>query len=155
VTRWQCCKHVGLHVFGIVMWNLEAKLLHFILRCVFLFWFLVIEEVMSKVKIIGFEVITAVTMKNSVFLDITLCSPMKVNQCFGGTYCLHLQVWRISQARNQHEAGNKLSNCTKLASVVKCSWWTSNPKRKYTTNQLHNFFNHLISSLFNCLHNDC
>jgi hypothetical protein len=44
-------------------------------------------------------------LKSSVFWDM-MCSPLKVNQCFGGT-CLHLKGWRISQARNQHEAGSK------------------------------------------------
>jgi hypothetical protein len=34
---------------------------------------------------------------------------LKVNQCFGGTYCLHLQNWRLSRTRNQHEAGSKQS----------------------------------------------
>jgi hypothetical protein len=30
-------------------------------------------------------------MKNSVFWDVTLCSPLKVNQRFGGIYRLYLQ----------------------------------------------------------------
>jgi hypothetical protein len=32
------------------------------------------------------------------------CSSMKVNQRFGETYRFHLQVRRISPARNQHES---------------------------------------------------
>jgi hypothetical protein len=39
--------------------------------------------------------------KSSVFWDITPCSPLKVNQRFGGTSRLHLQGRSISQARNQ------------------------------------------------------
>jgi hypothetical protein len=31
----------------------------------------------------------------------------KINRCFGGTCCLHLQDWRISHTRNQCEAGGK------------------------------------------------
>jgi hypothetical protein len=48
--------------------------------------------------------------QNKLFylLDITPCGPMKVNQRCGGTRCLHLQGRRISQARNQREAGSKL-----------------------------------------------
>jgi hypothetical protein len=42
-------------------------------------------------KLVGFEVLTAVVMKSSIFWDITPCSPLKVNQRFGGTYRLHLQ----------------------------------------------------------------
>jgi hypothetical protein len=34
-------------------------------------------------------------------------SPLKVNQRFGGTCYLHLQGLKVSQARNQHEAGSK------------------------------------------------
>jgi hypothetical protein len=39
--------------------------------------------------------------KSSTFLDIMLCSLLKVNQCFRGTCCLHLHDQKISQARNQ------------------------------------------------------
>jgi hypothetical protein len=45
---------------------------------------------------VGFEVLTEVVMKCSVFWDITPCSPLKVKQLFGGTYHLHLQGRRIS-----------------------------------------------------------
>jgi hypothetical protein len=40
-------------------------------------------------------------MKNAIFWDITLCSPLKVNRHFGGTYCLCLQGPRIRRERNQ------------------------------------------------------
>jgi hypothetical protein len=33
---------------------------------------------------------------------------MKVNRSFGGTYRLHLQGRRVSQARNQHEDGSEM-----------------------------------------------
>jgi hypothetical protein len=49
-----------------------------------------------------------VVMKSSVFYDVTLCSPLKFNQCFGETCCLHLHGWKISQAKNQCEAGQCL-----------------------------------------------
>jgi hypothetical protein len=39
-------------------------------------------------------------MKNSAFWDITQCSPLKVDRRFGGTYCLHFEVW-INEARRQ------------------------------------------------------
>jgi hypothetical protein len=50
--------------------------------------------------------LTAVVLKAPI-LWMTLCSSLKVDRIFGGIYCLHLQVPRISQARNQHEAGSK------------------------------------------------
>jgi hypothetical protein len=43
-----------------------------------------------------------------IFWDITLCSLLKVSWHFRGTCSLHLQGWRISQVRNQHEAGSKV-----------------------------------------------
>jgi hypothetical protein len=39
-------------------------------------------------------------MKLSIFWDITQRNPVKVNCRFGGKYALHLQGWRVSQARN-------------------------------------------------------
>jgi hypothetical protein len=33
---------------------------------------------------VGFKLLTAVVMKNSIFWDITQYSPLKVNRCFGG-----------------------------------------------------------------------
>jgi hypothetical protein len=54
------------------------------------------------------EILTAVVMKSSIFSDITLCSPLRVNWCIGATRRLHLQGQRISQARNQREADRML-----------------------------------------------
>jgi hypothetical protein len=50
--------------------------------------------------IVGFEVLTVVVMKNTIFWDITPCSPLKVNRRVGGTYRLDLQGQRINRARN-------------------------------------------------------
>jgi hypothetical protein len=51
---------------------------------------------------------------SSVFWDMTLWSLLKVIQCFRGTCHLHLQGWRISQARRQHE-----SRCVAYFSTLK------------------------------------
>jgi hypothetical protein len=63
-----------------------------------------------------------INLKSSVFWDITLCSAVKVNRHFVGTYHLHHQGLRVSQARNQHEAGNtgskRLFTFTGLHSVI-------------------------------------
>jgi hypothetical protein len=53
---------------------------------------------------VGFEVLIAVIMKNTVLWDITPCSPLKVNWRFGGTCHLHLQGRRITRARNQRDS---------------------------------------------------
>jgi hypothetical protein len=44
----------------------------------------------------GFEVLTAVVMKGTIFWDITPCSPLSVNRRFGGTYRL-LSRWFLAQ----------------------------------------------------------
>jgi hypothetical protein len=53
---------------------------------------------------LGFEVLTAVVMKSTIFWDITACSPLKANRRYGGIYCLHLQGLKIIRARNQRES---------------------------------------------------
>jgi hypothetical protein len=55
--------------------------------------------------------------KITIFWDITPCSPFKVNWCFGGTHHLPLQGWRISQGRNQCEAGSKSASTLKMEVV--------------------------------------
>jgi hypothetical protein len=45
-----------------------------------------------------------------VFWDITPCSLLKVDRRFGGIYRLHLQCRRVSQARDQCEAGSRQSS---------------------------------------------
>jgi hypothetical protein len=67
-----------------------------------------------------------------------MCSPLKFNWCFGGTYDLHLQGWRISQARSQREPGSKHSWL--FAWPILRPWrWRRNvpPKLRLTFNGLH------------------
>jgi hypothetical protein len=59
---------------------------------------------------VGFEVLKAIATKSYMFWNITPCSPVKVNRRFGGIYRLHPQGRGLSQARNQHEAGNSQSS---------------------------------------------
>jgi hypothetical protein len=56
----------------------------------------------------GFRVFTAVATNSSICRDTSPWSTLKVNQCFGGTFRLHLQIRIVRQARNQHEEGNKI-----------------------------------------------
>jgi hypothetical protein len=81
-------------------------------------------------KILGFEVLTAVVMKSFIFWDITACSLLKANLRCLGTYRFHLQGRRISQARNQREAGGKQSS-TDYAALYPRRW-----------NYLQSFFHH-------------
>jgi hypothetical protein len=59
------------------------------------------EASLNKRRIIGVEVLTAVVIKSAIFWDITPCSLLKVNRCFGGTYCLHFQGRKICRERSQ------------------------------------------------------
>jgi hypothetical protein len=45
----------------------------------------------DEIWYLGFEVLTSVVMKISIFWDIAPCSPLKVNRCFGGTCFLRIQ----------------------------------------------------------------
>jgi hypothetical protein len=89
---------------------------------------------------VGFEVITAVVMKSSVFWDITPCGPLKVNRHFGGTFRLHLHGRRISQARNQHESKWQ-------AERILRPWRRQHvpPKRRLTFNRLHGVISQKIA----------
>jgi hypothetical protein len=48
-------------------------------------------------------------MKELTFWDTMPYIPLKVNQRFGGKCHLNHQAQRINQARNQHEAYNKIT----------------------------------------------
>jgi hypothetical protein len=44
------------------------------------------EYKILSIKLVGFEVFTAVVMKSIIFWDMMPCSPLSVNQRFRGTY---------------------------------------------------------------------
>jgi hypothetical protein len=58
-----------------------------------------------------FGVLMAVTMKNIIFWDVTLCSLIEVYWCFRGMYCLHLQGWFFDLKREQY--------------IMPKQWWTT------------------------------
>jgi hypothetical protein len=64
----------------------------------------------NKYRYIGSEVLVAVAMKISFFLDITPWSPLKFNQRFEGTCRLHLQGPRINQGHGKHSSACHLLN---------------------------------------------
>jgi hypothetical protein len=47
--------------------------------------------IIFDIEDVGFEVLTAVGMKSTIFWDVTPCSPLRVNRRFGGTCRLRLQ----------------------------------------------------------------
>jgi hypothetical protein len=42
-------------------------------------------QLLTFKKFVGFGILTAVVMNSAIFWDMTPCSPLKVNRCFGGT----------------------------------------------------------------------
>jgi hypothetical protein len=52
----------------------------------------------------GLEVLTSLSTKSKVFRDVTPYSVIEDYQLLGGTYCIHLQSWRVSEAVNQSSA---------------------------------------------------
>jgi hypothetical protein len=76
---------------------------------------------------VEFEVPTAVVMESPIFWDIPSHSPLIVNRRFGETCRLHLQGIRISQARNQREAGSKIFRSLPAASLWFLAWLILRP----------------------------
>jgi hypothetical protein len=91
------------------------------------------------------------TLRSSVFWDITLCSPLKVNRRFGGTYRLHLQGRGISRARNQRESRRKAET---LKMEVTCSSETSVDFQRTTQRYIAEYrtlHNHSSENLTSCI----
>jgi hypothetical protein len=72
----------------------------------------------QHLEAVGFEVLTPVVMNNSVFWDVTPCSPLKDNRLFGRPCHPHLQGRRISRARNQQSSASRLLACWFLAELI-------------------------------------
>jgi hypothetical protein len=77
-------------------------------------WSVQVRLYRNFTRLVRFEVFTAVTMKNAVFWDVAPCISC-VNQCFRGTYRLHLHGRKI------RERGTSMS-CSQLLTLVPC-WW--------------------------------
>jgi hypothetical protein len=96
---------------------------------------------------VGFEVLTAVVMKRTVFWDITTCNPLKVNRRFGGTYRLYVQGRRIRRARN-------LLSRRYFAPLILRPWrWRryDPPKCRLTFNGLHGVISQTIVLYYNLI----
>jgi hypothetical protein len=62
-----------------------------------------------KVRIVRFEVFTAVAMKNAFFWDVTPCGCCK-NWRVGGTHCIYHQGGKNPRARNDVGSNTQLSD---------------------------------------------
>lgn len=93
----------------------------------------------NNLDCVGFEVLTVVIMKSTVFWNVTPRSMLKVSRCFWGTYRLLLQGQRISRARKQHSACHLLSLWF-LAYLILQPWrwrWCFPLKHQLTFSRLH------------------
>jgi hypothetical protein len=67
---------------------------------------------------VGTDVLAAVVMKSIIFLDMTQCSPLKINRRFGGVSLPYSGGRRTSRAKNQREsrwkAACRLLSCSFL-----------------------------------------
>jgi hypothetical protein len=75
---------------------------------------------MNKIIAVGFEVFTAVTMKNGVFWDVTPCGSCK-NRRFGGTWRRLHQGDKIGElGTTQAATSNRRTRRTSVASCSLC-----------------------------------
>jgi hypothetical protein len=75
---------------------------------------------------VGSEILTVMTMKSAVFW-VVMSYNVKKAWYFGGTCCFPLQGWKVSQARNQQEAGSRQcclipASCWNRAWPILCPW---------------------------------
>jgi hypothetical protein len=78
---------------------------------------------------VGFEVLTAVVMKGSIFWDILPCNPLKIDRRFGGVkYSLLFQSRRLIQARNQQEEDSELALLATCFILASCFTYSSTLK---------------------------
>jgi hypothetical protein len=66
---------------------------------------------------VRFEVLTAVTMQNAVFRDITPCGSCK-NRSFGGTHLVHHQGNKDRKARNNVSSNQQPKHAAKKYYVI-------------------------------------
>jgi hypothetical protein len=68
-----------------------------------------------------------VSVRFVVFWDVTSPSVAEVYRCFGGTYCLHLQVQRVRYAVGKKEAANNFFSFPTLRLTACGTWSTVRP----------------------------
>jgi hypothetical protein len=72
----------------------------------------------NELHYVRFEVFSAVTMKNVIFLDVTSCGSCK-RRHFGGTYRLHLQSENNQRTRNSLSVVSKCSTLRRIHSYIR------------------------------------
>jgi hypothetical protein len=99
-----------------------------------------LSSISTAETFLGFEVLTPVVMKSIIFWDITPCSPLIFNRCFGGTYLLHLQGQRIRRVLTWNQVQIRGFHVLCRWFVIILPWWWRRyvpPKCRLTFNKLH------------------
>jgi hypothetical protein len=118
----QCCEfwHTGKAVGQVYQWwwmtcqeiNLFSKFEYHMFYVFYLFvtYLLILPRNMIN---IGFDILTVMTRKSTVFWDMTLCNAVAAHWRFGGIYHVHLQGWRINQSSSlqKRNIGVLLQDC--------------------------------------------
>jgi hypothetical protein len=87
------------HHSNTVWWRMQllrSTLFHFLSHPVISCFkdpYILLSFLLSNIICVRFEVLTAVKMLMLFFWVVMLCGLVGRYQCFGGTYCLHLQLW--------------------------------------------------------------
>jgi hypothetical protein len=75
------------------------------------------EELPSQKKKLGFQVLTAVVMKTSVFWDITPYSSSKVSRRFERTFRLHLEQEASMKAGDKQSSFSPYSSTLRMKAI--------------------------------------
>jgi hypothetical protein len=100
---------------------------------------------LTSAYVVGFEVLTAVVMKTSIFWIITSCSPLRVNRRFGGT--CHLLLQRESRWQAYQLCYTRLLLRWFLSWLIfRTLRWKRrvSPEHRLTFNGLHDVLSHKI-----------
>jgi hypothetical protein len=90
----------------------------------------------DKIIFIGFEVFTAVTMKNAVIWDVAPCRSC-LDRRFGGTYRLHLQGRKIRERGPSVACSHLLTLVPHSRTFLPWRWRRYVPPKRRFTQELH------------------
>jgi hypothetical protein len=112
-----------------------------------------INVVTIRTLYVGFEVLTAVVMKSTIFWDITPCCPLKVNRRFGGTYRLFSACFHAGSCSAYSSTLKMEAICSSETSVefqpttwryipeestlrtLQYAWWRSHRYKRFVRNK--------------------
>jgi hypothetical protein len=82
----------------------------------------------KKKSVLGFLLLTAVIMRDSISWDIAPCGSIKFKRCFGRTYCLHFKVEECVRKEISQRVEDNRQLCMLPASFWFLAWLTLQPE---------------------------